>query len=249
IGKSTTSANVALALAESGKKVMLIGCDPKADSTSLLRAGKPVQTVLELLRTRHKSQLGLEEMVTEGTGGVLCVEAGGPKPGVGCAGRGIIAALEALKTHNAFEVYKPDVVIFDVLGDVVCGGFAMPIRDGWAKNIFIVTSGENMALHAAANIAVAVETFAERGYARLGGLIVNRRDVPRELEKVQELAGDVHTSVVGILPRSEEVLRADEAGVTVIEAFPEGTMAAEYRKLAAALLAACSAPEHREPSP
>ena len=250
IGKSTTAANIALALAESGKTVMLVGCDPKADSTALLRGGKPVETVLSLLRTRHKSQLRLEEMVTPGRGGVLCVEAGGPKPGVGCAGRGIIAALEALKTQNAFEVYKPDVVIFDVLGDVVCGGFAMPIRDGWAKNIFIVTSGENMAIHAAANIAVAVDTFAERGYARLGGLILNCRDVPRELEKVEELAGDIHTRIVGILPRSEEVQKADEAGVTVMEAAPEGSMAEEYRRLAKAVLAACTvtkpAAEHRE---
>lgn len=169
IGKSTTAANVALALAQSGKRVMLIGCDPKADSTALLRGDAKIDTVLSLLRTRHKSQLKLEEMVTEGKGGVLCVEAGGPRPGVGCAGRGIIAAFEALKAQDAFNVYRPDVVIFDVLGDVVCGGFAMPIRDGWAKNVFIVTSGENMAIHAAANIAMAVDTYAERGYARLGG--------------------------------------------------------------------------------
>ena len=239
IGKSTTAANIALALASQGKTVMLIGCDPKADSTALLRRGKPVETVLSLLRTRHKSQLRLEEMVTRGTGGVLCVEAGGPKPGVGCAGRGIIAALEALKAQDAFNVCKPDVVIFDVLGDVVCGGFAMPIRDGWAKNIFIVTSGENMAIHAAANIAVAVGTFSERGYARLGGLILNCRDVPREREKVEELAGDLHTRIVCELPRSEEVQHADEQGVTVMEMAPEGPMAQRYRELARAVLAAC----------
>ena len=185
IGKSTTSANVALALAESGLKVMLVGCDPKADSTKLLRGGAKVETVLDLLRTHHRSTLPLERMVTVGEGGVLLVEAGGPRPGVGCAGRGIIAAFEALKARRAFEVHRPDVVIFDVLGDVVCGGFAMPIREGWAKNVFIVTSGESMALYAATNIAEAVDTFAERGYAKLGGLILNRRDVPEEREKVE----------------------------------------------------------------
>lgn len=242
IGKSTTAANVALALAQNGKRVMLIGCDPKADSTALLRGDAKIDTVLSLLRTRHKSQLKLEEMITEGKGGVLCVEAGGPRPGVGCAGRGIIAAFEALKAQDAFNVYRPDVVIFDVLGDVVCGGFAMPIRDGWAKNVFIVTSGENMAIHAAANIAMAVDTYAERGYARLGGLILNCRDVPREVEKVEELADDLKTKIVGRLPRSEVVQTADELGLTVLEHAPESEMAQHYRTLAQSLLDACTEP-------
>ena len=248
IGKSTTAANVALALAQSGKRVMLIGCDPKADSTALLRGNDKIETVLSLLRTRHKSQLHLEEMVTQGKGGVLCVEAGGPRPGVGCAGRGIIAAFEALKAQDAFNVYRPDVVIFDVLGDVVCGGFAMPIRDGWAKNVFIVTSGENMAIHAAANIAVAVDTYAERGYARLGGLILNCRDVPREIEKVEELASDLKTQIVGRLPRSEVVQTADELRLTVLEHAPHSEMAEHYRTLAKALLDACTTPDNQAPS-
>ncbi len=248
IGKSTTAANVALALAQSGKRVMLIGCDPKADSTALLRGNDKIETVLSLLRTRHKSQLHLEEMVTQGKGGVLCVEAGGPRPGVGCAGRGIIAAFEALKAQDAFNVYRPDVVIFDVLGDVVCGGFAMPIRDGWAKNVFIVTSGENMAIHAAANIAVAVDTYAERGYARLGGLILNCRDVPREVEKVEELASDLKTQIVGRLPRSEVVQTADELRLTVLEHAPHSEMAEHYRTLAKALLDACATPDNQAKS-
>ena len=128
IGKSTPAANVALALAQDGRRVMLVGCDPKADSTALLRGGAKIETVLSLLRTKHKSELRLDDMVVEGKGGVLCVEAGGPRPGVGCAGRGIIAAFEALRAQDAFNILRPDVVIFDVLGDVVCGGFAMPMR-------------------------------------------------------------------------------------------------------------------------
>ncbi len=239
IGKSTTAANVALALAETGLRVMLVGCDPKSDSTRLLRKGRPVETVLDLLRSAHRSKIPLERMVSEGEGGVLCVEAGGPRPGVGCAGRGIIAAFEALKARRAFETLRPDVVIFDVLGDVVCGGFAMPIREGWARNVFIVTSGESMALYAASNIAQAVDTFAERGYARLGGLVLNRRDVPGEREKVEEAARALRTRIVGDLPRSELVQRSDEAGEALLLACPESAMAAAYRRLAGSILEIC----------
>ena len=239
IGKSTTSANVALALAEMGLKVMLVGCDPKADSTKLLRGGAQVETVLDLLRTHHRSELPLERMITKGVGGVLLVEAGGPRPGVGCAGRGIIAAFEALKARRAFEIHRPDVVIFDVLGDVVCGGFAMPIREGWAKNVFIVTSGETMALYAASNIAEAVATFAERGYAKLGGLILNRRDVPDERAKVEEAAARLGTRIVGDLPRSVLVQKADEAGEALLITDPESDMAESYRALARSILAIC----------
>ena len=234
IGKSTTVSNVAAALAEKGLKVMQIGCDPKADSTMQLRHGEVVPTVLELVNQR-KNDFELEDMVRIGFGGVVCVEAGGPTPGMGCAGRGIIAALETLKEKGAYEVYRPDVVFYDVLGDVVCGGFSMPMRKGYADAVFIVTSGENMALHAAANIAMAVDHFKQRGYARLGGLILNRRHVPHEVEKVQELAADIHASVIGTLNRSDVVLQAEELGKTVLEAFPDNSMADEYRTLAQAV--------------
>jgi nitrogenase iron protein NifH len=172
---------------------------------------------------------------------VICVEAGGPTPGLGCAGRGIIAALDKLKEKGAYEVYKPDVVFYDVLGDVVCGGFSMPMRGGYADKVFVVTSGENMAIHAAANIALAVNNFRERGYAALGGLILNRRDVRNEMEKVQELASDIESKIVGVLSRSETVQQAEELGKTVVEAFPESEMAGEYRRLAEDLLAECGA--------
>ena len=242
IGKSTTAANVAAALAEMGLTVMQIGCDPKADSTALLRAGAPLATVLELVRTRG-SDFTLADMVRVSASGVICVEAGGPAPGMGCAGRGIIAALEKLAEKGAYETYKPDVVIYDVLGDVVCGGFTMPMRPGYAEHVFVVTSGENMALHAAANIALAVENFAGRGYARFGGIILNRRNVKNEDEKTAELAKDLKTSIVGTLSRSDTVLAAEEQAKTVIEAFPASDMAAEYRALADALLAACRSEE------
>lgn len=158
VGKSTTVSNIAAALAESGFKVLQIGCDPKADSTTLLRHGEHTDTVLELIRAR-KNDITLEDMVKVGYGGVLCVEAGGPTPGLGCAGRGIISALETLEAKGAYKVYEPDVVLYDVLGDVVCGGFTMPMRSGYADKVFILTSGENMSIHAAANIAMAVDRF------------------------------------------------------------------------------------------
>ncbi len=257
IGKSTTVSNVAVALAQEGYTVMQIGCDPKADSTLSLRGnisvadgnkdtdnsnpGKSyrsragIKTVLDLIRERG-NDFTLEEMAVKGSNGVICVEAGGPTPGVGCAGRGIIAALDKLKEKGAYEIYKPDVVLYDVLGDVVCGGFSMPMRAGYADKVYIVTSGENMAIHAAANIAMAVQSFKSKGYAELGGLILNHHDVKNENEKVLELANDFETSVIGELTRSETVQEAEELGKTVMEAFPDSSMAEEYRKLAKKLL-------------
>lgn len=238
IGKSTTVSNVAAALAEKGMKVMQIGCDPKADSTILLRHGKEASTVLDLYN-KKRQDLKLEDMVQIGYGGVVCVEAGGPAPGLGCAGRGIITALEKLQETGAYETYKPNIVFYDVLGDVVCGGFSMPMRKGYADKVFIITSGENMAIHAGANIAMAVENFRNRGYASLGGIILNRRNVPREEEKVQELAEDFHTKVIGTLSRSELVQEAEVLGKTLLEVYPDSEMAEEYRTLAEQILEAC----------
>ena len=259
IGKSTTVSNVSAALADMGYKVMQIGCDPKADSTSSLYSGSEIRTkteaagkggllskysggglptVLDLVRER-KNDFTLDDMVCEGYGGVICVEAGGPTPGLGCAGRGIIAALEKLREKGAYDAYRPDVVIYDVLGDVVCGGFSMPMRGGYADKVFVITSGENMAIHAAANIAMAVEGFRDRGYAELGGIILNHRNVRDEDAKVAELAGDINSEIIGELTHSETVTDAEDLGKTVIEAFPDSAMADEYRKLARRLIEIC----------
>jgi nitrogenase iron protein NifH len=237
IGKSTTVSNLSAALADKGLRVMQIGCDPKADSTVLLRGGEPMKTVLELVRERG-NDFRLEDMIRTGYGGVVCAEAGGPPPGTGCAGRGIIAALEKMKEKGAYEICRPDAVFYDVLGDVVCGGFTMPMRPGYAEHVFVVTSGENMSIHAAANIAMAVEGFGNRGYADFAGLILNRRNVKNEDEKVAELAQDIRSKIVGTLNRSDTVLEAEELGKTVIEAFPDSDMAREYRILADAVIEA-----------
>ncbi len=234
IGKSTTISNLSAALAEQGRTVLQIGCDPKADSTVQLLHGERPATVLELVRSHE--EFGLEDMVHVGHGGVLCVEAGGPTPGLGCAGRGIITALETLEQKGAYEVYRPDVVFYDVLGDVVCGGFTMPMRGGYADQVYILTSGEQMSVYAAANIAMAVERFQGRGYAALGGFIVNSRGVPDEAEKAASLASDFNSQVVCTLPHSELVPKAEALGQTVLEAFPQSAMADAYRDLARTLV-------------
>lgn len=239
IGKSTITSNLAAAFAAMGKKVIQIGCDPKADSTINLLGGEPLRPVMNFMREEDEEPERLEDISKEGFGGVLCIETGGPTPGLGCAGRGIITALEKLKETGAYEIYKPDIVLYDVLGDVVCGGFSMPMRKGYADKVFIITSGENMAIHAGANIAMAVQNFKNRGYASLGGIILNRRNVKREEEKVQELADDFETTVVGKLNRSELVTDAEEQGKTLMECYPDSEMAEEYRTLTENILKIC----------
>jgi len=238
IGKSTTTSNLSAALAAMGKKVMQIGCDPKADSTKNLMKGKRIPTVLEMIKEKGED-LELEDIVFEGFGGVLCVESGGPTPGVGCAGRGIISAFEKLEELEAFEIYKPDIVIYDVLGDVVCGGFAMPIRGGYAREVYIVSSGEMMSLYAANNIAMAIRGFGNRGYAQLKGLILNSKNIENEVEIVEEALKEIGTKIVQYIPRSSEIQKAESVGGTVFEAFPNGDsdMQKVYNELADYILA------------
>ena len=235
IGKSTTVSNVAVALAEKRLKVMQIGCDPKADSTIALRHGEAVPTVLDLFREK-KQDLRLEDMVRTGYQGVICVEAGGPTPGLGCAGRGIITALEKLKETGAYEVYQPDVVLYDVLGDVVCGGFAAPIREGYAEKVLIVTSGEKMALYAANNISSAVRNFEDRSYARVFGIVLNHRNVEKEVQKVKAFSKESGIPIVGEIPRSDEIIRYEDQGQTVIEGNPESEISGRFYDLAKKLL-------------
>ena len=235
IGKSTTTCNLSAALALKGYKVMQIGCDPKSDSTKNLMGGKRIPTVLEQLKIRGEDLL-LEDIVFEGFSGVLCVEAGGPTPGIGCAGRGIISAFEKLSELKACEKYKPDVVVYDVLGDVVCGGFAMPIRGGYAREVFIVSSGEMMALYAASNIAQAIKNFGRRGYARLKGIILNARNIENEQELVAKAAAEIETQVVMYVPRSRDIQLAENQGGTVSQFVKNSPMVTIYRELAGKVL-------------
>ena len=239
IGKSTVTSNLAAAFASMGKKVIQIGCDPKADSTINLLGGTTPIPVMNYMREYDEDPETIEDISKVGYGGVLCIETGGPTPGLGCAGRGIIATFSLLEDLELFATHQPDVVLYDVLGDVVCGGFSMPMRKGYADKVFIITSGENMAIHAGANIAMAVQNFKNRGYASLGGIILNRRNVKREEEKVQELAEDFQTTIIGKLPHSDLVTDAEEQGKTLMECYPDSEMAEEYRTLAEQILTLC----------
>ncbi len=239
IGKSTTVSNLAVALSQRGLTVLQIGCDPKSDSTQMLMHGESIPTVLDLIRSKGEDVM-LDEIVHKGFAGVLCVEAGGPTPGVGCAGRGIITAFEKLEELNAYEIYRPDIVLYDVLGDVVCGGFAMPLRGEYADIVVIVTSGEKMSIYAASNIAKALENFSVRGYACYGGLILNRRNVKNELKLVQELAAKTKGEIIAVIPRSPEIQLGEEQEMTVMEAYPDSEAAKCYRFLAERLLEVCA---------
>jgi nitrogenase iron protein NifH len=238
IGKSTVTSNLAVALTQINYKVMQIGCDPKSDSTCTLMGGERIPTVLDQIRNKDREVL-LSDIVFEGYNGVLCVEAGGPTPGIGCAGRGIIAAFEKLAELKAYETYKPDIVLYDVLGDVVCGGFAMPLRGEYADVVFIVTSGEMMSIYAASNIAKAVTNFSPRGYARYGGLIVNRRNVDNEMELVENLAKETSGQIVAVIPRDNAVQQSEKLGKTTMEALPNSKMAACCRLMAKKVIEVC----------
>ncbi len=246
IGKSTTTSNLSAALAQQGYKVMQIGCDPKADSTKTIMGGKRIPTVLEQLKAKG-DDLQLSDIVFTGFGGVLCVESGGPTPGIGCAGRGIISAFEKLEELNAFGVHQPDIVIYDVLGDVVCGGFAMPIREGYAKEVFIVSSGEMMSLYAANNIAQAIRNFGKRGYAKLGGLILNAKNIENEQQIVQQAVEEIGTQVIQYVPRSADIQAAEAGGGTVFEELKESPMHSVYQSLANRILElTCDVPMEEE---
>ena len=232
IGKSTTTQNTVAALDEMGRKVMVVGCDPKADSTRLLMGGLGQKTVLDTLRLEGED-VELDDVLRPGYGDTMCTESGGPEPGVGCAGRGIITSINLLEQLGAYDEEKNlDYVFYDVLGDVVCGGFAMPMREGKAQEIYIVCSGEMMAMYAANNICKGIVKFAEAGGVRLGGLICNSRKVDNEREMIEEFARRLGTKMIHFLPRDNDVQRAEIKRKTVIEWNPNAPQADEYRALA-----------------
>jgi nitrogenase iron protein NifH len=243
VGKSTVSSNIAAALAEHGFSMMMIGCDPKHDCTRNLRGGVEIPTILEISRDKGIEQLGLEgvvkgnkirldEIIYKGYSGVYCAECGGPRPGVGCAGRGVIVAIDLLKRLNAFEVLKPDVVIYDVPGDVVCGGFAMPLRRGLADEVYIVTSADYLALYAANNICTGISEFATRGGSPLGGIVYNVRGMLDDEAVVHEFAEKVESQVIGHIPNAHQIAEAEIEGNTVIEYAPDSDVADLFRELA-----------------
>lgn len=230
IGKSTTTSNISAALAEAGYRVIQIGCDPKSDSTNTLRGNTYLPTVLDSLRAGNK--VHLEDISVEGFHGVLCIESGGPVPGVGCAGRGINAAVSLLQELNLFEEFKPDYVLYDVLGDVVCGGFAVPIRDGITDRAYVVSSSDFMAIYAANNLFKAINKYAPSGGAKLGGIIGNGLSAGYSRAIIDDFTNKTGTKAVGYVPRSLVVSQSELYGKTVIEANPISEHADIYRNLA-----------------
>ena len=236
IGKSTVTSNLAAALATLGKRVIQIGCDPKADSTVNLLGGEPLTPVMNFIRDFDREPETIGEISKVGFGNVLCIETGGPTPGLGCAGRGIITTFSLLEELELFETYQPDFVLYDVLGDVVCGGFAAPIREGYAEKVLIVTSGEKMALYAANNINNAVKNFADRNYAAVRGIVMNRRAVENEEEKVRKFADDNNLEIVADIPRSNDIIHYEDMGKTVIEGNKDLPVSQKFLALAQMLI-------------
>jgi nitrogenase iron protein NifH len=230
IGKSTTSSNISAALSENGLKVMQIGCDPKSDSTNTLRGGRFIPTVLDSLRSGKRVETS--DIIHEGFNGVLCVEAGGPEPGVGCAGRGIITAIELLRQRKVFEEFKPDIVLYDVLGDVVCGGFGIPIREGVAEQVYTVSSSDFMSIYAANNLFKGIKKFSNNGGALFSGIIANSTNLPVQREIIEDFAARTRTTIADYVPRSLTVTKSELQGKTVIEGAPDSEQAEVYRNLA-----------------
>ncbi|MGA2778996.1 MAG: nitrogenase iron protein [Steroidobacteraceae bacterium] len=231
IGKSTTSQNTLAALADLGQKILIVGCDPKADSTRLILHAKAQDTILSLAAAAGSVEdLELDDVMKVGYKDIRCVESGGPEPGVGCAGRGVITSINFLEENGAYE--GVDYVSYDVLGDVVCGGFAMPIRENKAQEIYIVMSGEMMAMYAANNISKGILKYANSGGVRLGALVCNERQTDKELELAEALAKKLGTKLIHFVPRDNIVQHAELRRMTVIEFAGESKQADEYRQLA-----------------
>ncbi|MGB2728233.1 MAG: AAA family ATPase [Halobacteriota archaeon] len=246
IGKSTIASNLAAAYANAGLTVMMVGCDPKADCTHNLRGDDDINTVLDVMRGKGVKKLEVrdlvdgkyvtvEEVVHEGYKGVLCVECGGPEPGVGCAGRGVIIATDLLKKLGVYEKYDLDVVIYDILGDVVCGGFAMPLRESLADEVYVVTSSDFMSIYAANNICKGIERYATRGGSLLGGVIYNVRGSMDYIEPVKRFSALIGSSLIGHIPNSNLIIKSEIVGKTVLEYAPDSEMANVFKRVADAI--------------
>ncbi|OGW17267.1 MAG: hypothetical protein A3G93_09430 [Nitrospinae bacterium RIFCSPLOWO2_12_FULL_45_22] len=230
IGKSTITSNLSIALAQRKYKVIQIGCDPKRDSTRMLLYGQLKPTVLDTLRQVGEVGLTLQMIMHEGIYGIKCIECGGPEPGVGCAGRGIITTFKLLEQMDAFK-NQPDFILYDVLGDVVCGGFALPIREGYAQEIYLVASGEFMSLYAANNICQGLVKFARRGEGRLAGIIGNSRRVRNEELLLKTFAQRIGTTLVEFIPWDDKVREAEIYRKPVLDYDPQGTFSHAMQQL------------------
>jgi len=232
IGKSTTSSNLSVAFAKLGKRVLQIGCDPKHDSTFTLTK-RLVPTVIDMLESVdfHAEELRPEDFVYEGYGGVMCVEAGGPPAGTGCGGYVVGQTVKLLKEHHLLE--DSDVVIFDVLGDVVCGGFASPLQH--ADRALIVAANDFDSIFAMNRIVAAIRAKSRNYPVRLGGVIANRSSGTDQIERYNEKTG---LKTVAHFPDLDLIRRSRLKKSTLFEMEPSPQLMAvqtEYLRLAEAL--------------
>ncbi len=237
IGKSTISANLSASLALLGEKVLQIGCDPKHDSTRLLMRGTRIPTVLDYIRVTNPLNYKTEDILFRGFQNVGCIEAGGPTPGVGCAGRGIISAFELLDQLNIKKNY--DTILYDVLGDVVCGGFAVPIRNEYADTVFIVTSGEYMSLYAANNILRGIANY-DRDKNKVAGIIYNQRNIQDEDNRLQRFAEAVGLPICINIPRNNQFDVSEKANATLMEKFSDSPLSHIFKNLGQEIINGCT---------
>lgn len=237
IGKSTISGNLTAAFSFMGINPAQIGCDPKADSVNALTGGNFIDTISDIVRESGNSEESVKKAIYRGFNNILCMESGGPPPGQGCAGRGVLVALDLIRQYKILENNNIDIAVYDVLGDIVCGGFAQPVRQGFAKEVYIVTSGEYMSLYAANNVATSIEHFAQQGLnVKIGGIIGNLRNIENETEIIENFADKIKIPVMQLIPRSNYVQKSEIQGKTVVEAYPDSQQAKIYFDLAGKIL-------------
>lgn len=233
IGKSAMATNLSIALQEKGRKVMQVGCSPKIDSTAYLIGGEVSERpLLAEIRSKGKNRDVVMDCIYHGYNGVLCVESGGPVPGEGCAGIGVGNALDILTEYQVFEELERDTIIYDVLGDVVCGGFSQPIRGQYAEMVYLVTSGELMSLYAANNVCISIADMSRSTKVRVGGIINNMRGVKNEIVVVEEFARRIKVPVLINIPRTAMFIKAEAEGGSVLQFFPQSKLANLFRQLA-----------------
>jgi nitrogenase iron protein NifH len=232
VGKSTIASSLSAAYARRGLRVLHIGCDPKQDSTLRIAGGK-VKSVMEASMSGEITTK--DNITTKGVFGIDCVECGGPKPGVGCAGRGIAKTFEILENLNTLNEANYDIALFDVLGDVVCGGFAAPLRDGFGKKVFIVVSEEIMSMYAANKIISAIKTYEYNG-VYLGGIILNMRNNSSSIGHVKKFADSINANIISIIPRSNLIAEAEKYSKTVVEMHPESEISGKFNSMAGEII-------------